>query len=120
MISNHANSKVVMAARSFTEKKNAVRDLSTFTDTRMVWTILKVSLLYLMLGTVYFTWFFYVYACGGPNLPCGPAWRIPRRVHQLILRHARAAWSIRKISVFLPAMSLPIIFHIQSYVAQES
>jgi uncharacterized membrane protein len=55
---------------SITERKNDVRDLSTFADKRLVWNILKVSLLYLTLGTVYFAWFFSVYACGGPHTPC--------------------------------------------------
>ena len=59
-----------MAGGSSTNEKTGVRDLSTFSDMRMLWRVLKITLLYLTLSAIYFSWFFSSYACGGPDSPC--------------------------------------------------
>ena len=52
------------------KEQQGVRDLSTYSDTRMVKIVLRATLVYLAVGTVYFAWFFSRYACGGPESPC--------------------------------------------------
>lgn len=64
--------------QSATVVRHPLRDLTTFTDTRMIKKLTKISMAYLALGTAYFGWFFTGYACGGPELPCD--WEISARL----------------------------------------